>query len=66
MKCNHITCEKIIDTNYQCTSCGEILTSETYKEFALSICSNCNGVGFFYDYDDKHLCDCIKQFEFEE
>ena len=50
---------KIIDTNYQCTGCGKIMTQDEYQDILIDNCSNCNGTGMHTDGYDEYKCICI-------
>lgn len=68
MSCNH-NLEKIhtylvspipiniIDTNYQCTVCGEVLTPEEAQDFLSDKCGMCYGSGKIeYPYEGYINC----------
>ena len=69
MICEHINASKIhtyegaemkiIDTNYQCNKCGEILTQDEYQNILTGSCTNCGGQGYWFDGHTNYKCPCI-------
>lgn len=49
---------KIIDTNYQCTQCANIIDTETMQEFLTDDCTLCDGNGYHIEQGHSYKCGC--------